>query len=81
MDSKYTFEPLGISKTARRSATSFNVTWNGAPGGIPFGVVRRNANGKWVGLYAWRTVSEPMDSKNAVADWMLDVYEGSLSGR
>jgi hypothetical protein len=71
--SKFTFDPLGDTKTSKRFATSFNVIYNGVDGGLNFGFVRKSAAG-WVGIYAFTKVSEPLPSKNAVADWMLVQY-------
>lgn len=74
MNSEFSFYPLGISETAQRYATSFNVVWNGVSGGINLGVVRKSSGTRWTGIYAWTFPSQEMDSKVKVAEWMLVQY-------
>jgi hypothetical protein len=73
MDSKFRFDPLGTTSSARRNSGAFNVIW--VEGDINLGVVRKIPQSKqWSGIYAWTYPSPTLDSKNAVADWMLVQY-------
>lgn len=77
MTSKFKFDPLGATPSAKRNSGAYTVIW--LEEDINLGVVRRlSGTREWTGIYAWRRPSPVMATKEMVANWMLEQYQDSL---